>query len=241
MENYKDIIVNLKNEFDGDNISKIIYKAIREGERIEKARQEKIRVENNDKKKKNLRIVPTEIIQTVQKSPLDEEVIQALYNESIVTANLVSNLQGKTFPQWVHDYFKKTPSSVYTTYFLSFYQKHDDLDTEPEDKDRKNHIAKIIAYMVDDMLTGENSTDNYSRNTGEQKLNNKSMKDKNRHNKYNDEKVREIDLINDVIAPIFNVDPKDIKYVRDEVKDTQNDIQYELKNLFNDIFKDFNK
>lgn len=240
MENYKDIIVNLKNEFNGDNISDIIHKAIREGERIEKERQEKSRVANNNKKI-NLQIVPTEIIQTVQKSPLDEEVIQALYNESLITANLASSLQNKTLPQWIQDYFKKTPSSIYTTYFLGFYQQHNELDTEPADKDRKNHIAKIIAYMIDDIFAGENSDYNYIRNIGKKKFNSKSMKDQNYHNRYNDEKVKEIDLINDILAPIFNVDPKDIKYVCDEVKDTRNDIQYELKNLFNDIFKDFDK
>lgn len=271
MENYTDIIAQLKNEFDGDNISKIIQKAIHEGERIEKKRQENARKESEKENNSTLRISPAEIIKEVEKSPLDDAVLQALYKESLVTANLASSLDNKTFPKWVREYFNRTPSSAYTIAFLDFYQKNDNLNTEPKGDDRKDHIARIIACMIHDRIEGEHlsekSEDDNHRSRYRSTNNTKKSYDnpfmtkedfyRNRENTKNtqyrnnysrgtrntsgDNKKPSINFVDDVLAPLLNVDPKDIHDARKEMKETRSDVQSELKDIFDDIFKDFNK
>lgn len=271
MENYTDIIAKLKKEFDGDNISKIIQKAIHEGERIEKKRQNNARKESEKANKSTLRISPAEIIKEVEKSPLDDTVLQALYKESLVTANLAASLDNKTFPQWVREYFNRTPSSAYTIAFLYFYQKNDNLDTEPKGDDRKDHIAQIIACMIRDRIEGEHISEkpkdnNHSsryRSTNNAKKsydnpfmtkedfyrNKENIKNTQSRNNYSREtrnnngsnKKPGINFVDDILAPLLNVDPKDIHDARKEMKETRSDVQSELKDIFDDIFKDFNK
>ena len=280
MKNYKYIIAELKKEFDGDNLSDILLKAIQEGERLEKQRQEDQRKtsERIRNKERALRIVPTEIIQTVQKSPLDEEVIKQLYKESLITANLASSLENKTFPKWVQDYFKNLSTSAYTLAFMNFYKKNEELDTEPKDEDRNEHIARLIAFMLREHLengpkeknfeyknpkyynrnnnvAGENGDTGKSYNNDNFYRDNDSVKNKRdqiRNDRLRNERPRNFgsktegekeDLLNFVdgfLAPLFNVDPKDIKDARKDLRQTRNDMQSDLKSIFDEIFKDFN-
>lgn len=277
MTNYTDIIAQLKKEFDGDNISEIIKKAIQEGERLEKQRQEKTRQEKTRQENKNgitsdLRIFPAEIIRSVQKTPLDDTVLQALYKESLTTANLASSLHNQTFPQWIQDYFKHTSSSEYVINFINFYQENDDLSMEPKGDERKEHIAKIIAYMLRHRIEGDNPTqsmkgDNKRRThaqpAGDKKdstrttstakedrfgdrenLKNTKSRNNDFHGNRNNDSSRknsEVSFIDDLFAQMFNVDPKDIKDARKEVKETRNDAQSELMNIVNNIFNDIIK